>query len=112
MQIQKLTILALLAWSIPAAADFKTVSLASEVPLTEFNVPVTNNGVISYRECAECEIYRGRMTPATRFRVNGEHVELREFRERVLSVRDRATKTVVILRHLESQTITSISIGL
>jgi hypothetical protein len=44
--------------------------------------------------------------------VNGQLVELSEFRQQAFAVSDRASKTVVVLHHLETDTISSISLNL
>ena len=98
--------------SFSASADFTTVERAYEVPLNTFNVPVTHNGVISFSECAECESISARLTGNTLFLVNGKAVELKDFRAEVFQVRDRASKAITVLHHLESDTISSISISL
>ena len=96
--------------SLPALADFRTVAQAYEVPLSGFSVPVTHNGIITFSECATCPSHSGRLTGDTQFIVNGKAVELKEFRKRVLQVRDRAHESVTVLHHLETDTITSVSI--
>lgn len=98
--------------SFSAAADFTTIERAYEVPLNTFNVPVTHNGVISFSECAECEAVSARVTGNTEFVVNGKAVELKDFRAEVFQVRDRASKYLTVLHHLESDTISSISVTL
>ncbi len=112
MHIRKILIATLLLISLPVAAEFRTVKLAYEVPLNEFNVPVTRNGIISFRQCPGCATVEGRLTPDTRFLLNGNAVELKEFRKHVFTVRNRAAETIVVTQHLETETITSISINL
>lgn len=102
----------MLALCVPAAAEFTTISRAYEVPLNLFNVPVTRNGRIAVKQCDDCTLESGRLTADTQFIINGRPVELTEFRKSVFSIRDRDAATVVVLHHLETDTISSISLTL
>ncbi len=98
--------------SFSASADFTTVERAYEVQLSTFSVPVTHNGIISFKECSDCEAVSARITGNTQFLVNGKSVELKEFRKQVFRVRDRSNKWLTVLHHLDQDTITSISVAL
>ena len=95
-----------------ATAEIVTISRAYEVPLNLMTVPVTLNGSITYRECEDCETNSSLLTQSTLLRVNGQRVDLKEFRKQVFSVHDRSSETVTVLRHLDSNTIESISVRL
>ena len=112
MQIRKLIIAALFVFSLPVAAEFTTVELAYEVKLSDLRIPVSSTELLMFRECADCEPKTVRMTRETRFVVNGKAVELKEFRRRVSHVRNRASETVIVRHHLESDTITVIKVTL
>jgi hypothetical protein len=112
MNIRKLWIAVFLTISLPVAADFTTIAEAYEVPMNLFNVPVTRNGTLSLQQCTDCPVVTARLTPQTQFLVNGQLVELSEFRQQAFAVSDRASKTVVVLHHLETDTISSISLNL
>jgi len=112
MTIRHLTVALLLTLCVPAVAEFTTIARAYEVPLNTFNVPVTRNGVITVKECDDCPAQSGRLTPQTAFLINGRSVELTEFRKSAYGVRDRSAETVIVLHHLESDTISSISLTL
>ena len=112
MKIRTLFAAVMISLSFSAAADFTTVERAYEVNLATFNVPVTHNGIISFKECDTCEAVSARLTGQTRFIINGKAVELKEFRKSVFQVRDRSSKSVTVLRHLEADTVTSISVVL
>ena len=109
MKFRTLFAAIMVSLSLTATADFITIERAYEVPMNTFNVPVTHNGVISFSECDECSAVSARMTGDTVFLVNGKAVELKEFRKQVFQVRDRTSKTIVVLHHLENGTVTSIS---
>ena len=101
---------AIIALSCTASADFTTVARAYEIPLSTFNVPVTHNGVISFKECDDCNTVSARMTNNTQLVVNGKFVTLKDFRAEAFQVRERSTTFLTILHHLESDTISSISL--
>ncbi|MBT8080584.1 MAG: hypothetical protein KJO31_18530 [Gammaproteobacteria bacterium] len=101
---------AMITLSLTASADFTTVERAYEVPLSTFNVPVTHNGVISFKECDDCNAVSARMTNNTHLVVNGKFVTLKDFRAEAFQVRDRSSTFLTILHHLESDTVTSISL--
>lgn len=98
-----------LTMSVSASADFETISRAYEVPLNIFTVPVTHTGIITFGECPECQFVSARLTVNTQFVVNGVSVELKDFRAQAFQVRNRESTAVTVLHHLESNTITSIS---
>ena len=96
--------------SLSAAAEFKTVARAYEVALSNMRVPATPSSGIVFKQCAECDVQIVRVTPATRYIVNGQTVTLKEFRKSVFQVRNRARETIVVKHHLESDTIVSVSV--
>lgn len=112
MRIRLILTALIVCVSLPAAAEFRTVALAYEIALSDLRVPVTSSGSLIFKECAECESQNIRMTRNTRFIVNGTAVELKEFRKNALHVRDRQATFVTVMHHLESDTITSISVAL
>jgi hypothetical protein len=112
MNVKKLILLALLTLSLPVAADFVIVSEAYEIALSNFRVPATPSSGVQFKKCDECDYQTVRVTPNTRYVVNGQAVTLKEFRKRVFDVRDRAAETIIVLHHLESDTIESVSVDI
>jgi len=110
MKIRIMTFASLILMTTWATADIVTISEAYEVPRRNFTVPVTMNGDLSFKVCDDCNLITARMTPDTFFRVNGEHVELSEFRKSVFRIRHSDKTPIVVLHHLESNTIQSISV--
>ena len=110
MNIRKVLVTTLLLLSLPAAAEFVTVSKAYEVALSDFRVPATPSSGVQFKECAECDYEIIRVTPNTQYKVNGQSVPLKEFREMVFQVRDRAATMVIVLHHLESDTVEAVSV--
>jgi len=107
-----ISMLALAALSSPALAEFQTVSRAYEVALGNIRMPTSANSSMSFSECDECETHTVRVTPRTRFVVNGRTVTFERFREMTAGVNDADSVPVIVLRHLESDTITKISVSL
>jgi len=103
-------ICALLVFSLPAAAEFTTVSQAYEIALSDFRVPATPNSGVIFKECEDCDMVTIRVTPDTQYIVNGKSTALKEFRKNVFNIHDRANETIIVLHHLESNTVVSVSV--
>ncbi len=101
-----------LVFSLPAGADFDTIDLAHEVALSEFRMPASSNGVLSFSECTGCVTHSYRVTSETRYLRNNSPMELSDFRKMLATVRNRNHEMIIVLRNLESDTITSVSITL
>lgn len=97
---------------LPAMAEFTTVAEAYEIDLRDFRAPASPNGVVAFKTCSDCPLLSVRVTPATRYLLNGRNVRLHEFRNAVSGVIDRDDALVVVMHHLASDTVTSISIAL
>jgi hypothetical protein len=110
MNIKTSLFATLLGFSLPVAAEFTTVSLAHEVSLSNFRVPVTLNSGVAFMTCDDCDIQRSRVTAETQYIINGQPVPLKEFRKSVFKIRNRADELVIVLQHLESNTIVSVSV--
>lgn len=112
MKLKIATVMALLTLSWPSFGQFQIVELAHEVPLSEFVVPVTRNGNLTFRSCGDCKSFTARMTPQTRYIINDQDVDLREFRERVIPLGRSADHYLTVLQHVQDNTVTFISIDI
>ena len=112
MYIRLLLATMMIALSLSAGADFRTVSRAYEVPLNLFTVPVTHNGQIVIKECGDCKAVSARLTSETQYKINGKTVTLSDFRTEAFRVRDRDRTYLTVLHHLETDTITLIAMSL
>ena len=110
MKIKSILVVALLSLSLPAAADFTTVSEIYETALSDVRIPATPSSGIQFRTCDDCEMQLLRVTPNTRYQVNGKSLSLSEFRKRVFSISDRARTFVGIKHHLETDIVLSVSV--
>ena len=95
-----------------ATADIRTITLASEISLSEFRVPASVNGVASFKKCESCELQVVSVTRDTRYEFNHRVVTLQDFRSSLSTVTNRERETVIVMHHLESDVITSISLNL
>ncbi len=94
--------------ALPAAADFQVVSRAYEIAMDNFSAPSTHYAAAIFRQCDECETQQVRVTATTEYRINDKNVTLKEFKERIYNVRNRSAETVIVLHHLESDTVQQI----
>ncbi len=104
---------ALLAFSLTASAQEPVFDSAYEVALERFRLPASSVGFVSLRECSDCELVTIQVDANTEYRLNGEPVQLRDFRRSILVARTREiSKPVVVLRNLDTNTVRSISVRL
>jgi len=112
MKIKTLLAVTLICLGLTAAAEDRIITLAYEITLSDFNAPVTANGGVTFKECADCEQIRTRVTPATRYAINNKTVRLEDFRKAVGQVRNPDEKLIVVLHNLESDTIQSLNVSI
>ena len=112
MHIRKLLVLVLLGLSLAAAADFRTITEAYEVDLSNLRLPGSENGTLTFKQCADCEAQTLRVTVKTRYLINDRDFELAEFKEQIKRVKNRKDQIVSVLHHLESNTIKAIKVRL
>lgn len=112
MKIKGLLILALCALSVSATAQFTTVAPAYEIVLTNFEAPLTENGSLAFKRCDSCELQRVSVTPSTSYQVNGQAIDLADFREALGRVRTPDRVAVIVMHHLESDSIMSVSVSI
>ena len=112
MKLKLIIIAMCLGMALPAAADYVTVEQAYEVALSDIRLPRSENGTIAYKECGSCDIRTTRVDAETRWLINGKAVSLKQFREAVSRVADREKEAVSVLRHLERNRVTAVSVYL
>lgn len=111
MKTKSFLIAALLSLSLSAAADFTTIAEVHELALSDVRIPATPSSGIVFRDCADCEMQVIRVTPSTRYTINGTAYDLKEFRRRVFDIRDREKTFVAITHHLEADIVTAVSVS-
>ena len=112
MQIRRLLALAVIGFSLTAAADFRTVTEVHELWLSNVRLPATTSGTLSFSECAECQVVTLRASAATRYAVNGKTVSLVDFRKAIAGVSNRNDQMVDVFHHLDTNTVTAVEIKL
>ena len=110
MKIKTLFAIALL--SISFAATGQVTSQAYEVAIGDFRAPVSQNGVVAFKQCKDCETRLVRVTPDTRYTINGQSMQFDDFRKTIGPAGSRRRGDVIVLHHLESDTIKSITVSL
>ena len=110
--VVKIAIGLLLAISVTATADFQTVERAYEVPMNRFRMPGTTVGALAFKQCEECDIRVLRVTARTQYVFNSESLELPDFRKAFSRINDRAGRTMIVLHHLESDTVSKVTVTL
>lgn len=107
----RLLVAAFLVISVPASADFETVERAYEVPLNLYRAPATEAGSLAFKECDHCDLRVLRVNNGTRYIWNNESLELADFRKALARVNDRSNVFIIVLHHLESDTVTSVTLN-
>ena len=110
MKIKTTFFFLVLLISFSASAEFTTVTKAYEMALSDVRVPATPSSGIMFRECADCELVSKRVTPNTRYILNGKAYPLKEFRRNVFSISNRAATMAIIALHLESDIVTTVTV--
>ncbi len=87
------------------------VEQAYEVAPSDFRAPGTAGGTAAFRACSECDMQTVRMAADARYVVNGKAVRFDAFRKAVAVAGNSDDALVVVLHHLESDTIVSISVS-
>lgn len=102
----------MLMLAIPAAADFVTSARAIELVLSDITVPPSQNSKLMFKECDDCDYMSIRLTPQTVYKINGRSVRFDKFRETIRGVRNPGVTPTIVLHHLESDTVKSVSVTL
>lgn len=110
MKIRVILLALAICLSLPAAANFEIVSKAHEVSLADLRLPGSTAGTLTFKPCRDCDYQTVRVTAATRYEVNRQSVDLEAFRSQLSNIRDRREKTITVLHHLESDTITAVRV--
>jgi len=112
MPIQRLLVLAILGLSLSAAADFRTITEAYEVELSDLRLPGGISGTLTFRQCSDCDVQTLRVTIETRYAINDHDFALVEFKEQLKRLGNSKDPSIAVLHHLESNTIEAIKVWL
>lgn len=112
MHSRKLLVLVLLGLSLSAAADFRTITEAYEVALSDLRLPGSEFGTLTFRKCSDCEAQTLRVTANTRYLINDRDFTLAEFKEQLSRIKNRKDGHGSVLHHLESNTVKAVKVRL
>ena len=112
MHIRILLVLVALGLSHVTVAEFRTITEAYEVDLSNLTLPATVNGKLTFRQCSECDAQTLRVTGKTRYLINDREFTLAEFKRQLRRVRHRKDQNISVSHHLESNTIRAIKVWL
>jgi hypothetical protein len=87
------------------------VEQAYEVAISDFRAPGTAGGTAAFKTCEGCDSRTVRVAADAQFIVNGKTVRFADFRKAVAAAGNSDEALVVVLHHLESDTIVSISVS-
>lgn len=95
----------LLSLALPAAAQFRTISEAYEVALSDIRLPQRSAGTIAYKKCADCAYETKRVDTSTVWEINGQSMAYEKFRSKTAGLKNRDAIAVQVLHHLESDRV-------
>lgn len=99
-----------LSLALPAAAQFRTISEAYEVALSDIRLPQRSVGTIAYKKCAECTYETKRVNTSTVWEINGQSMAFEKFRSKTAAVDNRDRIAVTVLHHLETDRVKKVSV--
>lgn len=111
MKIKTLFAATLLSLGFLTGANAQVVAQAYEVALGDFRAPVNENGTAAFKTCSDCNHTVVHVTASTRYEINGKVVLFEDFRK-ALKRADSNTTDLIVVHHLESNTIKSIIVSL
>ena len=113
MNIGKYVIVLALAFSLPAMSQLTTRIEAVEASTEVITVPTSPNGRLAFKPCAkrcDAETIFKRLTPETRFVVQGRAVNFVDFRKVFYNQRRRTNGYALVSYDTEKNTVTSVAI--
>ena len=115
MKIRLLVLILSLAFGGQANTDIKTVVEALEISASNITLPTAPNGRLMFRPCSttcNSKFVLVRLTPETAYFVQNKTLDFSEFRKAFYETRSSASDYALVTYAVESNTVTSISIGL
>lgn len=114
MNIRLSVLVLALAIAAPAMAEIFTEVRAVEVTTSNINVPTSQNGRLTFRPCAgtcDAVFESARLTPETRFRVNGEVTDFNGFRRAFFNLASGKDHYALVSVDMRANTVTSVAIA-
>jgi len=114
MKIGKYGIIVMLVLAWPALAQLATMIESVEAAPSQIRLPTSPNGNLSFQPCSEscdAEFISVRLTPDTRFLVQGAVVKFIDFRKDFYNLRQREDGYALVSYDTEKNTVTSVEIS-
>ena len=108
MSIKKLLLVLLICASTSVAADTIAATKVYEISLSSLRMPVSSNGMLTLRECNDCELITIRVTQSTRFMLGEHNVDIRTFKKAMQSAKKSEIHAAAVVRDLESNQVIAI----
>ena len=114
MNVRKYAVIALLGLTLPVMAQLTTLIDAVEVSPAVISVPTSPNGRLSFKPCTErCDedTITVRLTPETRYIVQGQAMDFAEFRREFFNRRSGTDGYALVSYDTEKNTATSVEVS-
>jgi hypothetical protein len=114
MKFGKFGIIVMLVLAWPALAQLTTMVESLEASPSQIRLPTSPNGNLSFQPCAEscdAEYISVRLTPDTRFFVQGAAVKFIDFRRDFYNMRLRTDGYALVSYDTDKNTVTSVEIS-
>ena len=113
MNFRRIILVLFLGLSLSAGAEIVTLIDAVETSAASLSVPTASNGNLSFKPCADdCDkVIRVRLTPQTRYVLNGVAMDFIEFRREFYKLRHESKDYALVSYNTEKNTVTSVRVG-
>ena len=112
--IKYIAILLGVAGVTPAAAQLKTVINAVETAPSNIILPQSSSGMMTFRPCAdECDKdhERVRVTPETKFSIDGSRVKWEDFRKQFTTIRQSDSSYALVSYETDTNVLISLEVS-
>ena len=98
--------------TIPALADYVAISEVYELKPEHVNIPLSPSSNMFFSDCDECATTSAQITAQTRFIVDGQPVDFKDFCNALRLAKQSEHAGVFLQHHLKSNAIESVSVSL
>lgn len=105
-----LTIACLAALAVPVSAQYEIKVRAHEVRLSALRLPAAESGSIAFKACDTCGYTTRRVTPSTRWEINGQAVRFHKFQAALAAIQNREEQSVTVHHDLGTGLIKEVAI--
>ena len=105
-----LTIACLVTLVVPVSAQHEIKVRVHEVRLSALRLPAVESGSIAFKACDACGYTTRRVTPGTRWEINGQTVRFDEFRAALAAIQNREEQPVTVHHDLGTGLIKEVAV--